>query len=128
MSKKTGNKNPVAKVVVASVGSGFTPGVFNSDVEALCEGKEYPFSVWVTNNTPTPIVEAELHAVMVPHGTVEVTVRDFAQLQRSASNFEQLCFINGWVDGVSISDTAPVADEEQAPDADPSSQDGNQAV
>lgn len=111
MSKKNAQ---AAKSSVATVTSSAVPGVFNSDVKALAEGKDFPFSIYVTNNTNQPIVEAELNAVVPPYQTVEVTVRDADKLQRAASNFEQLCFINNWTDGISLSDKAPEPTAEEA--------------
>ncbi len=113
-TQASGAKTGAAKV--ATVTKEFVPGVFNTDISALLEGKDFPFSVYVTNNTPQPIVEAELHVSVAPHSTVEATVRDGAQLHRAAANFEQLCEINKWTDGITVSDTAPAEDAPEGGD------------
>jgi hypothetical protein len=82
-------------------------GAANSEISGLMTGAAYPSSVWVTNNTIAPLISPELNIIVPAHSTREATARSHDQLQRAISDFEQLCVINRWHDGIIVSNQPP---------------------
>lgn len=108
MSKKNRNvgggvKTGAAATASVDAKSASVRGSFNVDVAELTKDVTFPVQIFVKNDTPTLLVESELGVVLQPYTSGEFTARNAEKLQRAASNFEQLCFINNWTDGVLLS-------------------------